>query len=441
MDFGIVLALVVFILVIALGIPLGWGFLGSTIAGLWGLEEPLSFIAGTFYHSINNYVLMGIAFFIFAGALIAQAGLAERIVRFSYALVGKVHGGLIIVAIVASVIMGALTGSSLPVISALIPLLVPQLEKYGYSRTYTTAVLCSCSFLGYLIPPSVPAMIYCLIAQQSVAAMFLGTVFPGLLLAFGYGVVNYFICGKYIDESKAPPALEPALRRKELAVATWTALPALGAPGVILAGIYGGFFTPNEAGAVGVVYSIIVGFLVYRDLTMKRLWAAIFSSIMTVGMINLMIATGTVFTRLLIREGVAQTVAAGILGMFDSRVMILLSMNVFLLILGMFIDGTPILILAVPLILPLIKQLDMNLIQLGAIVIVNVGLGVVTPPFAISMFVGSRLAGVKYVDLVRPMMIFLFLVGIPVLLATTFIPALSCWLPTVLLGIDMVGPW
>ncbi len=441
MEFGIVLALVTFIVVIAIGIPLGWGFLGSTIAGLWGLDEPLGFIAGTFYHSINNYVLMGIAFFIFAGALIAQAGLADRIVRFSYALVGKARGGLIIVAIVASLIMGALTGSSLPVISALIPLLVPQLERYGYNRVYTTSVLCSSSFLGYLIPPSVPAMIYCLIAQQSVAAMFLATIFPGLILAFGYGVVNYFICSRYIDETKAPPALEPTLRRKELFTATWTALPALGAPGIILAGIYGGFFTPNEAGAVGVIYSIFVGFLVYRDLTMKRLWAAIFGSILTVGMINLMIATGTVFTRLLIREGVAQTVAAGILGMFESKVLILLAMNVFLLILGMFIDGTPILILAVPLILPLIQQLDVNLIQLGAIVIVNVGLGVVTPPFAISMFVGSRLADVKYAELIKPMAIFLFLVGLPVLLLTTFVPALSCWLPTVLLGIDTVGKW
>lgn len=441
MSFGIVISLIVFVLVIALGIPLGWGFLGSTIVGLWGLEESLSFTAGTFYHAINNYVLMGIAFFIFAGSLIAQAGLADRIVRFSYALVGKVRGGLIIVGIVASVIMGALTGSSLPVISALIPLLVPQLERYGYNRVYTTSVLCSCSFLGYLIPPSVPAMIYCLIAQQSVAALFLSTVIPGLLLAFGYGVVNYFICDKYIDESKAPPALEPHLRRKELFASTWAAIPALGCPAVILVGIYGGFFTPNEAGAIGVVYSIIVGFLVYGDLTMKRFWAAIMGSIMTVGMIDLMMATGTVFTRLMIREGVAQTVASGILGIFDSKVMILLAMNAFLLLLGMFIDGTPILILAVPMILPLIKQIDVNLVQLGAIIIVNVGLGVVTPPFAISMFVGAKLADVKYVQLIKPMMIFLFLVGIPVLLLTTFIPALSCWLPTVLLGIETVGPW
>ncbi len=441
MEFGIVAALAVFVLVIAIGIPLGWGFLSSTIVGLWGLDQPLSFIAGTFYHSINNYILMGIAFFIFAGSLIAQAGLAERIVRFSYAMVGKLRGGLIVVAIIASVIMGALTGSSLPVISALIPLLVPQLERYGYNRVYTTSVLCSCSFLGYLIPPSVPAMIYCLIAQQSVAAMFLATVFPGLLLAAGYMIVNHFICRKYIDESKTPPMLEPSLRRKELFSATWSAIPALGAPGIILAGIYGGFFTPNEAGAIGVVYCLFVGFLIYRDLTMNRFWAAIYTAVLTVGMINLMIATGTVFTRLLIREGVAQTVAEIVLGLFQSKVMILIMMNVFLLILGMFIDGAPIMILAVPIILPLIRQLDVNLIQLGAIVIVNIGLGVVTPPFAISMFVGSRLADVKYIQLVKPMMIFYFLVGIPVLLLTTFVPAISCWLPTVMLGIETVGPW
>ncbi len=441
MEFGIIAALFVFILVIVLGVPLGWGFLASTLSGLWGLDDSFGFTAGTFYHAINNYVLMGVAFFIFAGALIAQAGLADRIVRFSYALVGRMKGGLIVVAIVAALIMGALTGSSLPVISALIPLLVPQLEKYGYSRVYTTAVLCSCSFLGYLIPPSVPAMIYCLIAQQSVAAMFLSTVGPGLMLALGYGILNRFICDKYIDESKTPPPLEPAIRLKELANSTWCAIPALGAPGVILIGIYGGFFTPNEAGAIGVAYSLMVGFFVYRDLTKERLWTAIYSTLLTVGMINLMIATGTVFTRLMIREGVAQAVASGLLGFFDSKTMILLTMNLFLLILGMFIDGTPILILAVPMILPLIKEIDVNLVHLGAIVIVNVGLGVVTPPFAISMFVGSKLADVKYAALLKPMMLFLLLVGIPVLLLTTFIPALSCWLPTVLLGPDVVGRW
>lgn len=443
MSIGVIITIVVFLVGIFFGLPLGWGFLTSTAAGLFALEEPLSFMAGTFYHSVNSYVLMAVAFFIFAGGLISYAGLADRIVRFSYALVGRIKGGMIVVGLIATLIMSALTGSSLPTISALIPLLVPRLEKYGYKRVYSTAVLCSSSFLGYLIPPSVPAMIYCLVAQQSVAALFLSTVIPGLLLALGYGVLNYIICDRYIDSSVVIPTdlYAPGARVRELKEATWAALPALGAPVVILVGIYGGIFTPNEAGAVAVIYCLLVGFFVYRELTSSNLWKAVFSTLISVGMIGLLIAGGTVFTRFLIREGAAQALADGILGLFESKAMILLSLNVFLLILGMFIDGIPILILAVPLILPLIAELQMNLVHLGAMIIVNVGLGVVTPPYAISIFVGSRLSGVSYGELLKPMMLFLFLVGIPILLLTTYIPALSCWLPTLLLGEQIVGPW
>lgn len=443
MSFGVFVTIAVFFATIIFGFPLGWGFLTSTVSGLFALDDALSFMPGTFFHSLNTYVLMGIAFFIFAGSLISDAGLADRIVRFSYAVVGRIKGGMIVVGLVATLIMSALTGSSLPCISALIPLLVPRLEKYGYKRVYTTAVLCSASFLGYLIPPSVPAMIYCLVAQQSVAALFLSTVFPGLLLALGYGILNYFLCDRYMDPAVEGPALtaEGWMRVKELGKATWSALPALGAPIVILVGIYGGIFTPNEAGAVVVVYCLIVGFFVYRELNVKSLWNATVNTLISIGMIGLLIAGGTVFTRLLIREDAAQALAEGILGLFQSKWLILLSLNVFLLILGMFIDGIPILILAVPMVLPLIAELDMNLVHLGSMIVVNVGLGVVTPPFAISIFVGSRLSGVSYGALVKPMMIFLFAVGIPVLLLTTYIPALSCWLPTVVLGSKIVGPW
>ena len=443
MSLGVLVTVVVFLAGIFFGLPLGWGFLTSTAAGLFTLDDALSFMSGAFYHSLDSYVLMGIGFFIFAGGLISDAGLADRIVRFSYAVVGRVKGGMIVVGLVATLIMSALTGSSLPCISALIPLLVPRLEKYGYKRVYTTAVLCSASFLGYLIPPSVPAMIYCLVAQQSIAAVFLSTVFHGLILALGYGILNYFICDRYMDPTVTVPPLAIGMtaRLKELKTATWTALPALGAPIVILVGIYGGVFTPNEAGAVVVVYCLLVGFFAYRELNAKSLWNATMSTMISLGMIGLLIAGGTVFTRLLIREGAAQALAEGILGLFQSKTLILLSLNVFLLILGMFIDGIPILILAVPMILPLISQLDMNLVHLGSMIIVNVGLGVVTPPYAVSIFVGSRLSGVSYGELVKPMLLFLLIVGIPTLLLTTFIPALSCWLPTLLLGQQVVGPW
>jgi C4-dicarboxylate transporter DctM subunit len=301
-------------------------------------------------------------------------------------------------------------------------------------------------FLGYLIPPSVPALIYCLLAQQSVTALFLSTVIPGLLLALGYAILNYFICPKYMNPALITEKIDdtpqsPGARIKELLTSTWVAIPALGCPAIILVGIYGGFCTPNEAGAIAVVYCFFIGVFVYRELTAKKFWSATFTSILSIGVITMLIGGGTVLARYLIRVGAAQQVANFMLGMFSSKILILLAMNVFFLILGMFLDGTPILILGVPLILPLMQQLEMNLVHLGAIIIVNVGLGVVTPPFAMSIFVGSRLSGCSYAELVPIMMKFLIFVGIPVLLLTTYIPALSCWLPTVVLGPQMVGPW
>ncbi len=445
MTLGIFLALAVFFFGLFGGVPLGWLCIASSATGVLVGGMPLSFIANTFYHSLNSYVIMAIAFFVYAGSLISEAGLADRIVRFSYALVGKVRGGMEAVGIVSTVFLSALTGSSVPCISALIPLLVPRLEKYGYQRKYTTALLCSSSFLGYLIPPSVPALIYCLVAQQSVSALFLSTVFPGLLLAIGYAILNYFICPRYMDQTIATQIPEESQSLKErfieLKKSTWVALPALGCPLVILIGIYGGICTPNEAGAIAVVYCLIIGFWVYRELTLKKLWSATYSSLVSMGVIALLIASGTVFARYLIRVGVAQELAGFILGLFESKALILLSLNIFLLLLGMFMDGVPVLILSVPLILPLMQEIGVNLVHLGAIVILNVGLGVVTPPFAMSIFVGSRLSGCSYTDLVPIMLLFLFFVGIPVLLLTTYIPALSCWLPSLLLGSQVVGPW
>jgi tripartite ATP-independent transporter DctM subunit len=446
MSLGLIVALLVFFGGMALGVPLVWVFFASPILGLTLDGMNLGFVAQTFFHSLNSSVIMAIAFFVYAGSLISDAGLADRIVRFSYALVGRMRGGMEVVGIVAAVFLGALTGSSVPVISALIPLLVPRLKKYGYEPRYTTAVLCSSSFLGYLIPPSVPALIYCLIAQQSISALFLSTVIPGLILALGYSILNYFICPKYINPALITETLSEAPvtfggRVKEISSATWAALPALGCPAIILVGIYGGIFTPNEAGAIATIYCLMVGFFFYKELTPKTFWSATLSSLLSIGVIASMIGSGTVFGRYLTRVGVAQEVASFMFTMFSSKVMILMTVNVFLLILGMLMDGVPIMILSIPLFLPLMQELDVNLVHLGSMVIVNIGLGVVTPPFAMSIFIGSRLSGCTYGELVPIMMKFLFFVGIPVLLLTTYIPALSCWLPTLLLGPQVVGAW
>ncbi len=442
MEPGIILSLSLFFVGLAAGIPIGWVFLGSTFAGLFLLGDSLRFTATTFYHSLNSEILVAVGFFIFAGSLLSVSGLAERIVRFSNALVGKVKGGLIVVAIVATLFLGALTGSSLPCISALIPLLVPELEKYGYQKRYTTAVLCASSFLGYLIPPSVPALIYCLVAQQSVAALFLSTVFPGLLLAGGYITLNYFIVDRYRDPGKkGEELLAGSLGKSSILSAFASALPALGCPLIILVGIYGGIFTPSEAGAVAVVYTLLIGKFVYKDLKGKGILDSMTSTVITLGMSTILLAGGAVLTRYFLRYGVAQAFAGGLLSLFQTKILILLSINIFLLILGMFIDGIPIMVMAVPLVLPIARELGINLVHLGAIIIVNIGIGVITPPFAISIFFGSRLSGVPAGELVPPIMKFLFIVAIPVLLLTTYVPALSCWLPSLVLGESIVGPW
>ena len=443
MEAGLIVGLSVFFLGILIGLPLCWVFLGSTFATLLIISGPTAFMAGTFYHAIDNYVLMAIAFFIFAGSFLSVSGIADRIVRLSYALVGRVPGGLVDVGIVAAVFMGALTGSSLPVIGALIPLLVPRLEKYGFQRRYTAAVLCSSSFLGYLIPPSVPGLLYCLVAQQSVGAVFLSTVIPGLILAFGYILVNTWLCPHYMQPAQDVAVLPANFREamQEIGKALRDAIPALGCPFVVLVGIYAGVFTPNEAGAVAVVYTALVGLWIYREMTMKSMWDGVKSTLVTLGMITLLLGFGMVFTRLLIREGMAQAMTDFVLSMSQNKYAILLMMNILLLILGMFIDGIPILIIAVPLLVPIAQKLGINLVHLGSVIIFNVGLGVVTPPYAISIFVGTRLAQVPYAQLVPPMMIYLFAVGIPTLLLTTYLPWLSLWLPTLVLGKQVVGAW
>jgi len=443
MEAGLIVGLSVFFLGILIGLPLCWVFLGSTFATLLIISGSTAFMAGTFYHAIDNYVLMAIAFFIFAGSFLSVSGIADRIVRLSYALVGRVPGGLVDVGIVAAVFMGALTGSSLPVIGALIPLLVPRLEKYGFQRRYTAAVLCSSSFLGYLIPPSVPGLLYCLVAQQSVGAVFLSTVIPGLILAFGYILVNTWLCPHYMQPAQDVAVLPSNFREsmQEIGKAFRDAIPALGCPFIVLVGIYAGIFTPNEAGAVAVVYTALVGLWIYREMTMKSMWDGVKSTLVTLGMITLLLGFGMVFTRLLIREGMAQAMTDFVLSMSQNKYAILLMMNILLLILGMFIDGIPILIIAVPLLVPIAQKLGINLVHLGSVIIFNVGLGVVTPPYAISIFVGTRLAQVPYAQLVPPMMIYLFAVGIPTLLLTTYLPWLSLWLPTLVLGKQVVGAW
>jgi tripartite ATP-independent transporter DctM subunit len=279
------------------------------------------------------------------------------------------------------------------------------------------------------------------VAQQSVAAVFLSTVIPGLILAAGYIIVNTFIVHRFYETRAEAPKFPETFggAMKEIGASFWSALPALGCPLIVLVGIYGGIFTPNEAGAIAAFYTAMVGFFMYREMTLKGFWTCSRTTVVAMGMLCFLLGFGTVFTRLLIREGIGELMTQFILSISDNKYAILFMLNILLLILGMFIDGIPIIIIVVPLVLPLIQKLDVNLVHLGAIVVVNIGLGVVTPPYAISIFLGTKLSNVPYEQLVPTMMIYLLAVGIPVLMLTTYLPALSIWLPALFLGKAAVG--
>ncbi len=443
---AVFVAIVIVALGMGFGLPVGWAFILASIGGVFAAGQSLNFIATTFYQSMNNYVIMGAIFFIYAGALLGVSGLSDRLIRFSNAFVGRFRGGLTLVAIVTSAIMGALTGGTLTCVSALVPLMVPKLEKFGYKKEYSTTVIAASSFLGTLIPPSVPAMLYCLVANQSVAALFLSTVVPGLLLTLAYAIINFFMAPRYMEKPSEEAAMEivaltkPEIRREKIE-STFAALPAFGTIAIILGGIYGGFFTPNEAGAIAAVYTFVIGVWIYKEITVKNFKEATLSAAISAGFICLLMGAGTVFTRFMIRQGAAQALASFVLSIFDSKILILFAMNIFLLLLGMVLDTTPMMVLVVPLFLPLMNELGVNLVHLGAIAVFNIGIGTITPPYAIALFVGARLSDTPFTRLARPVLPFVLLGAIPVLLLLTYCPAVACWLPEVLLGPDFVGQW
>ena len=453
MEIKIYISLTIFCIGLLSGLPVFWAFLGSVFLILSLTGFSLTFVASSFYHSLNSPVFMAITFFLLAGAVMAKSGVAEKILAFSSLFVGKVKGGIISVGIMSSYIFGALTGSSIPCVAALIPLLVDPLEKiYGYEKRYTAAVLCASAPLGYLIPPSVPVLIYCLLAKQSVAAVFLSTIIPGTLLCLGYLILNYFISDNYRHDTKSDKKSEneiggdsienfnSTLIKKKLKI-VYEALPALGTPILIFVGIYGGICTPSEAGAVAVVYTVFIGLMVYRKLNRKNLLSITYESVVTVGMIYVLIAFGIVLGRVFARLGIPQIFAESILETFKNKFMILIMMDLVLFILGMFIDATPTMIILVPLMIPIMNTIDVNLVHFGAIFVLTEAIAVITPPFAITLFASARLSKVPYNELIGPILHYLFIVAIPVLLLTTFIPALSCWLPTLFMGSKVVGSW
>ena len=309
--------------------------------------------------------------------------------------------------------------------------MIPRMVERGYPRGHATGLVACSSVLGQLIPPSVPMILYAWVTWQSVAACFLSTVVPGIILVIIYSIINWFMCRKLPIKVSPPISLKEQV--KEFGQATYKGFYALLMPIIVLGGIYGGIFTPTESAGVATLYCIFIGFFIYRTLTFKQLADTTVNSITTTGVVRLRVVFVMILSRLYVMENVPHRLVATLTGITDNKYIILLMVNLFLIILGMLMDDFSGTLLAAPLLFPLMQAIGVHPIHFAAILGTNLGLGNVTPPTAPILYLAGRIGKCKFNELITPAVIFMVFGALPVVLLTTYFPFLSLWLPHLLM--------
>jgi len=304
-----------------------------------------------------------------------------------------------------------------------------MVEK-GYPRGYAAALITDASILGILIPPSITMIIYGWVTETSILACFLATVGPGLLITFLMSSVNIIWARKFPLVLDAP--ITKAEKRRQIVSKGWVALPALMMPVIILGGIYGGIMTPTEAAGVAALYSIPVGFLIYRGLTFEKFLRVSRDAAISIGAILFMIFICLMLSQTYLMARLPQAIVEMVFGFTQNRTVLLILINILLLFLGMIVNDITAIILVAPLLMPLIKAIGMDPVHFAAIVCVNLGVGGVTPPYASVLYLGMRVGKVEFTDILKPAMIFVGVVYVPALVITTYWPTLSLWLPQML---------
>lgn len=396
------------------------------------LDMNTGFAVPAIFSGLNSFVLMAIPFFIFAGGVMTAAKISSGIVSFANAVVGRFRGGLGIVTIVSSALFGAISGSSSSAVATIGITILPQMEKYGYKKEYSTALVACSGILGQLIPPSIPMILFGMVTNTSVAGCFLAAAGPGLLIIFAYSVINFFYCKKH-PEIRMMEKAKISDWLKNIAAASRKSSLALLMPVIVLGGIYGGIFTPTEAGCVAVVYALVVG-IGTKKLTFSAFKKAAEETASIEGAVVFIIAFIIVMSRIFTYERLPDAIAGAMLNLTENRIALLLLINLFMIIMGMIMDDISSMLIAAPLLYPLFMSLEVHPFQMAAIMAINQGSGQMTPPVATNLFTASRVSGVPVSDFVKDCLPFLLLGSLPILILVTFVPEISLFLPTLLLG-------
>lgn len=408
---------------LAIGVPIGvsLGF-AAVLAMVIGMNTPLVIVAQTMFSGINSFPLMAIPFFILAGNLMTAGGLSKKLVQFVNIFFSRFTGGLAMVSIGASMIFAAISGSCPATTAAIGGIMVPEMEKNGYDKSFTAATVAAAGTVGQVIPPSIPMVTYCVLASTSVSTLFLAGIGPGILMGLSMMTVAYIHAKR-----KKIPKVKVKLTAKMLLPTLIDSLWALIMPFIILGGIYSGIFTPTEAGAVAAVYGLIVGLFIYKDLKFQNVPQVVIDSAVSAAVIMIIMATVKTFSYVLTREQIPQHIAETLLSITQNKYLFLFLFNIVVIITGCFLQSSAAIALLTPILLPIMMQVGVNPYLVGIIFIVNMGIGMVTPPVGSCLYVACNTANISFERLVRAVVPYV-LVLIVVLLLVTYVEPISMFL-------------
>ena len=415
---------ITFVILLLVGVPISISIGASAVLGCLVLDYPMMVIGQKMVTGIDSYLLIAIPLFILAGNLMNAGKITDKIFSFAKELVGWIPGGLGHANVVASIIFAGMSGSAAADAGGLGTIEMEAMTKNGYDEDFSGAVTAASSVIGPIFPPSIPLIIYGATASVSVAKLFMGGVLPGLLMGVALMVLVFLFAIKYKFE-RHPFRLAALVRQ------FFGSILSLITPLIILAGFTTGWFTPTEASSIAVAYSLIIALIVYRTMNWKTFTDCLLESAITSANTLFIIGTSTLFTYVLVKEGASAEIASFILGISQNPAVILLIINVVLLILGMFMEPGAILTLMLPVLLPIIKSLNIDLVHFGVVMVLNLMIGQVTPPFGVCLFVISDVAKIKLDKLYKSILPFLVPLVV-VLLMCTYIPGIVTYLPSVL---------
>lgn len=426
MDYTEALILVVsFVILMAMRVPIAYSIGVSALFTLivsMPTIPAITTLAQRMATSLDSFALLAIPFFILAGQVMNRGGIARRLIDFAKAIVGPLPGGLAFVNIIACMLFGAISGSAVAAASAIGGFMNPMMEKEGYDKSFSAAVNITSATTGLIIPPSNILIIYSLASGGvSIAALFLAGYVPGILI----GVALMLVAGIYSFLKKYPT--EKGVGIKEFLKRFISALPSLLLLVVVIGGIVAGIFTATEASAVAVVYTFALAFT-YKEITVKDVPTILLETTKTSAIVMLLIATSVAMSWVMSYESIPQEISSGLLGISNNPIVILIIINLILLFVGIFMDMTPAVLIFTPIFLPIVTQMGIDPIHFGIIMILNLCIGLCTPPVGSVLFVGCGVANLKIQQVVKPLLP-LFIMMLFVLVLVTYIPELSLWVP------------